>query len=108
MAQLITKQFPHDPAPTADAYARHEGSVDWHRKTNSEGHLFFTVYKSAAARQAAGIGGVEHLIPVPATHADPAVQALIDVRAALIQQLIAAEYELAIALDPAFAAGEAC
>jgi len=105
MAREITKQFPMDPAPTTNAYARHEGSVDWHWKAGGESHIFFTVYKSEAARAAEGVGGVEHRIAVPAVSEDEATQALIDERLAILDSLKAAEYNLAKKLDPAFAAG---
>jgi hypothetical protein len=106
MAILVQKQFPMETAPTEGAYVRHEGSVDWHRKSHSEGQIFFTIYKSADARQANGIPGIEYRVAVPASSTDEDIQLLIEERAALIQSLIAKEYELAKALDPMLDAGE--
>jgi hypothetical protein len=106
MAREITKQFPMDPAPTTNAYARHEGAVHWGRKGQPQaGHIFFTVYKSEAARQAENVGGIEHQISVPVSSTDEATQALIDDRNAAIDLLKKADYALAKLLDPAFAAG---
>jgi hypothetical protein len=109
MAREITKQFPMDPTPTTNAYARHEGAVHWGRKGQAQaGHIFFAVYKSADARQAENVGGIEHQIPVPASSTDEAIQALIDDRNAAIDNLKKADYALAKALDPAFCVGEDC
>lgn len=106
MAILVSKQFPMDATVTEGAYVRHEWSVDWHRKGHSEGQIFFTIYKSADARQATGIPGIEHRVVVPQASEDEAVQTLIDERKAIIQSLIAKEYELSKLLDPVLGAGE--
>ena len=107
MAIEITKQFPFEGSPISSAYARHEGSVHWGRKGQPQaGHIFFTVYKSAEARQAENVGGIEHQIQVPVSSEDEDIQALIDDRNEAIDALKKADYALAKALDPIFAAGE--